>query len=83
MENRQRIDQNTVVPLFWIIAGFAAVLSVSVAGSVSYTASMVAINFRLARIEQHLGIKSNEANTMRSAPPLTTKVGLFVGQKIE
>lgn len=45
-----KIDQTTVVPLGWVVSGFASMLTVTIIGVVW----VVKVNYRLERIEQNM-----------------------------
>jgi hypothetical protein len=47
-----RIDSTSVIPLGWVVSGLAAMVSITVLGAFWVSA----VNFRLSRIEQALGI---------------------------
>lgn len=47
-----KITDNSVVPLGWVLSGFSVMLSITIVGSFWVSA----VNFRLQRIEEKLGI---------------------------
>ncbi len=64
--SQTRIDEISLVPLGWVLAGFVSLLASSVTGAVVCAFWVSAVNFRLQRIEQRLDIPAYQ----------TTDVGL-------
>jgi len=55
-----KIDEKTVMPIGWALAGFGVMISVTVVGSFW----VAAVNFRLQRIEEKLGIPAYRAENV-------------------
>lgn len=52
-----KIDEKTVVPIGWVLGGFAVIIMPVIVGAIW----VAGVNFRLQRIEQKLGIPVYEA----------------------
>lgn len=57
-----RLDEKTVIPIGWVIAGFMPVVCITVTGAFW----IAAVDFRLGRIEEKLGIPAYHASTIIS-----------------
>lgn len=61
-----RIDDRALVPIGWVLSGVGVVVAVSVIGAFWVSS----VDYRLGRIEEHLGIpplQGASANPIRSA----------------
>jgi hypothetical protein len=54
-----RIDEKTVVPIGWVLGGFTIMVTIAVTGAFWVSA----VNFRLSRIEDRLGIPGYQTET--------------------
>lgn len=54
-----KINENTYIPLGWLIVGIASTWTIAAAGAFW----VAGVNHRLARIEKHMGIYEVEAPT--------------------
>jgi hypothetical protein len=57
-----KIDERTLVPVGWVLSGMFIVI----ASVISATFWISTVNNRLGRIEEKLGIKAADANTIMS-----------------
>lgn len=51
-----KIDGHTVVPIGWVITGLATIFTISTSVTLTVAFWCAAVNFRLQRIEDRLGI---------------------------
>lgn len=64
-----KIDEKAVVPVSWVLSGYAAIISVTVIGAFWVSS----VNYRLERIEEKLGIPQYRSDASQSTDALTQR----------
>ena len=63
-----KIDDKTVVPIGWVLGGFATLLAIAVTTSIQATLWVSSVDDRLSRIEDHLKIQKPTAHISSFLP---------------